>query len=49
MTIHTSIGDQKTIEDSYTYHLGQLMRDKRFIGMVSGKGSEALYVVGCFQ
>ena len=25
------------------------MKDKRFVGMVSGKGAEALYIVGSFQ
>lgn len=31
------------------FHLLQLAKDKRFIGMASGQKNEALYVLGTFQ
>ena len=49
MTIHTHLGSKKRLEDQYLYHLLQLIKDKRFVGMISGSGGEALYVVGAFE
>lgn len=49
LTVHACLGEGKTVQKEYLYHLGQLMRDRRFVGVVSGRGNEALFVVGLFQ
>ena len=43
------MGEGKTIEEVYLYHLLQLAKDKRFVGMAVGQKNEALYVVGTFD
>ena len=36
ITIHSKIGEGKTIAEEYLFHLLQLAKDKRFVGMASG-------------
>lgn len=49
ITIHSKIGEEKTIDEKYLYHLGLLAKDRRFVGMASGQKNQALYVVGVFD
>ena len=46
VTIHTKLGEEKTISKDYVFHLLMLAKDKRFIGMASGQKNQALYVLG---
>lgn len=39
ITVQTRVGEGKTIPDDYVFHLLQLLKDKRFLGMVSGHKS----------
>lgn len=49
ITIHTKIGEEKTINESYLFNLLSLLKDKRFVGMVTGMDTEALYIIGSFE
>lgn len=39
ITIHSKIGEGKTVPEDYIYHLLELAKDRRFIGMASGQRS----------
>lgn len=48
IALHTRLGKEKTISAPYLYHLFHLLKDRRFVGMATGKDSDALFVVGFF-
>ena len=48
ITVHCKLGAEKTIPEEYLFHLLQLARDRRFVGMVTGQRNQALYVAGHF-
>lgn len=39
ITVQTRVGEGKTIPEDYVFHLLQLAKDKRFLGMASGQNS----------